>query len=64
VPRLRAKSKPGMELRHFLSPHQCQRDLAVSLLVIDVRSRKVLTWDVEECENATLAAELVSRACL
>ncbi|WP_255097014.1 DDE-type integrase/transposase/recombinase [Synechococcus lacustris] len=33
-------------------------------LVIDVWSRKVVAWDVEECEDAKLAAELVSRACL
>jgi transposase InsO family protein len=33
-------------------------------LVIDVWSRKVLAWDVEECEDAKLAADLVSRACL
>ena len=33
-------------------------------LVIDVWSRKVVAWDVELCEDAKLAAELVSRACL
>ena len=32
--------------------------------MIDVWSRKVVAWDVEECEDAKLAAELVSRACL
>ena len=33
-------------------------------LVIDVWNRKVVAWDVEECEDAKLAAELVNRACL
>jgi putative transposase len=33
-------------------------------LVIDVWSRKVVTWDVAEREDPTIAADLVSRACL
>jgi len=33
-------------------------------LVIDVWSRKVVAWDVEELENPAIAVELVSRACL
>jgi len=33
-------------------------------LVIDVWSRKVVAWDVEDCEDPKLAANLVSRACL
>jgi transposase InsO family protein len=33
-------------------------------LVIDVWSRKVVAWDVAEREDAKIAAELVSRACL
>jgi hypothetical protein len=33
-------------------------------LVIDVWSRKVVAWDVAEREEARIAADLVSRACL
>jgi transposase InsO family protein len=33
-------------------------------LVIDVWSRKVVAWDVAEREEAQIAADLVSRACL
>jgi len=33
-------------------------------LVIDVWSRKVVTWDVAEREDPAIAADLVSRACL
>ena len=33
-------------------------------LVIDVWSRKVVAWDVAEREDAQIAADLVSRACL
>ena len=33
-------------------------------LVIDVWSRKVVAWDVEDCEDPKLAANLVTRACL
>ena len=33
-------------------------------LVIDVCSRKVVTWDVAEREDPAIAADLVSRACL
>jgi len=33
-------------------------------LVIDVWSRKVVAWDVDEREDPTVAADLVSRACL
>lgn len=33
-------------------------------LVIDVWSRKVVAWDVEEREDPVIAADLVSRACL
>ena len=33
-------------------------------LVIDVWSRKVVAWDVDERENPAIAADLVSRACL
>ena len=33
-------------------------------LVIDVWSRKVMAWDVHECEDPAIAAVLVSRACL
>ena len=33
-------------------------------LVIDVWSRKVVAWDVADRENAQIAADLVSRACL
>jgi transposase InsO family protein len=51
-----------VELGRHLYPHQRARDLLY--LVIDVWSRKVVAWDVEECEDAKLAAELVSRACL
>ena len=35
-----------------------------TLLVIDVWSRKVVAWDVEDCEDPKLTANLVSRACL
>jgi transposase InsO family protein len=33
-------------------------------LVIDVWSRKVVAWDVDEREHPAIAADLVSRACL
>jgi transposase InsO family protein len=33
-------------------------------LVIDVWSRKVVAWDVAERDDAQIAADLVSRACL
>ena len=33
-------------------------------LVIDVWSRKVVVWDVDELEDPAIAADLVSRACL
>jgi transposase InsO family protein len=33
-------------------------------LVIDVWSRKVVAWDVADREEAQIAADLVSRACL
>jgi transposase InsO family protein len=33
-------------------------------LVVDVWSRKVVAWDVAEREDAQIAADLVSRACL
>ena len=33
-------------------------------LAIDVWSRKVVAWDVDECEDPAIAADLVSRACL
>jgi len=32
-------------------------------LVVDVWNSNVVAWDVEQCEDAKLAAELVSRAC-
>jgi len=32
--------------------------------VIDIWSRKVVAWDVSEREDAAIAADLVSRACL
>ena len=33
-------------------------------LGIDIWSRKVVAWDVAECEDPAIAADLVSRACL
>jgi len=33
-------------------------------LVVDIRSRKVVAWDVEQSESAELPAQLVSRSCL
>ncbi len=33
-------------------------------LVIDLWSRKVVAWDVDEREDPDVAADLVSRACL
>ena len=33
-------------------------------LVIDVWSRKVVAWDVDDREDPAIAADLVSRACL
>jgi putative transposase len=33
-------------------------------LVIDVWSRKIVAWDVEEKENSKIAAKLVARAYL
>ncbi len=33
-------------------------------LFVDVWSRKVVAWDVADREDAQIAAELVSRACL
>jgi transposase InsO family protein len=32
--------------------------------VIDVWSRKIVAWDVQDREDAELAARLISRACL
>jgi len=32
--------------------------------VVDVWSRKVVAWDVAEREDAQIAADLISRACL
>ncbi len=32
--------------------------------MINVWSRKVVAWDVENCEDPKLAADVVSRACL
>ena len=32
-------------------------------LVVEIWSRKVVAWDVEQSESAELAAQLVSRAC-
>jgi transposase InsO family protein len=32
--------------------------------VIDVRSRKVVAWNIAERENPAIAADLVGRACL
>jgi len=32
--------------------------------VVDIWSRKVVAWDVEQSESAELAAQLVSRTCL
>ena len=32
--------------------------------MVDIWSRKVVAWDVEQSESAELAAQLVSRACL
>jgi len=33
-------------------------------LVVDIWSRKVVAWEVEQSESAELAAQLVSRACI
>ena len=33
-------------------------------LVVDVWSRKIVAWDVHEREDAQLAADLISRACI
>jgi transposase InsO family protein len=33
-------------------------------LVIDVWSRKVVAWDVDDREDPAIAADLISRACL
>jgi len=33
-------------------------------LVVDVWSRKVVAWDVADREDAQIAADLLSRACL
>jgi len=33
-------------------------------LLIEVWSRKVVAWDVDECKDFAIAADLVSRACL
>ncbi len=42
---------------------QDQREIK-ALKIIDVWSRKVVAWDVDECEDPAIAADLVSRACL
>jgi transposase InsO family protein len=33
-------------------------------LVLDVWSRKIVAWDVQDREDAKLAADLISRGCL
>jgi putative transposase len=54
-----------VELGHHLSPHHRARGIWLYLyLVIDVWSRKVVAWDVDEREDPAIAVDLVSRACL
>ena len=36
----------------------------ITYLVIDVRSRKVVAWDVAERKEPAIAADLLSRTCL
>jgi len=53
-----------VELGHHQFPDRRAGNLAVSLLLIDVCSSKVVGWDLDERKDRAIAADLVSLACL
>ena len=53
---------PNTLLARHANPAQPAKK-GFSFLVVDIGSRKVFSWDVEECEDAKLAAELLRRTC-
>jgi hypothetical protein len=57
-------AKSGVELGHHLSAHHCARGKAVPLPGDRHLDPKVVTWGVTEREDAAIATDLVSRACL
>ena len=65
VPRLKAKG-PNQVWSWVISyfPTSVKGIWLYLYLVVDIWSRKVVAWDVEQSESAELAAQLVSRACL
>jgi transposase InsO family protein len=65
VPRLKAKG-PNQVWSWDISylPTSVKGIWLYLYLVVDIWSRKVVAWDVEQSESAELAAQLVSRACL
>jgi len=65
VPKLRAAGANQVLSWDITYLHTTVRGIWLYLyLVKDVRSRKVVTWDVDEREDPAIAADLVSRACL
>jgi len=65
VPRLRAAGANQVwswDITHL--PTTVSEIWLYLYLVIDVWSRKVVAWDVDEREDSAIAADLVSRACL
>ena len=65
VPRLRA-DRPNQVWSWDISflPTTVRGVWLYLYLVVDVWSRKIVAWDVAEREDAQIAADLVSRACL
>jgi putative transposase len=59
-----SRAESGLELGHPYLPTSVRGVWLYLYLVIDVWSRKVVAWDVTEREEAQIAADLVSRACL
>ena len=65
VPRLRASGSNQMWSWDITYLPTTVRGIWLYLyLVIDVWSRKVVAWDVDEREDPAIAADLVSRACM
>jgi len=60
----RRRCQSGVELGYPYLPPTVRGIWLYLCLVIDVWSRKVVAWDVEEREDPAIAAELVTRACL
>lgn len=58
------RSKRGVELGHLRFARHGEWALVYLYMVIDVWSRKLVAWDVDEREDPSIEADLVSRACL